>query len=49
MHKKKFTFLAVAMTVVLILTSCATPTPEVIEKVITQVVEKVVTQVVEVE
>jgi len=49
MQKKMFGFLAVAMSVVLILTSCATPTPEVIEKVITQMVEKVVTQVVEVE
>jgi len=45
----KATFLAITMTIALILTSCATPTPEVIEKIVTQVVEKVVTQVVEVE
>ena len=43
----KVTFLAVTMTIALILTSCAQPTAEVIEKVVTKVVEKVVTQVVE--
>jgi hypothetical protein len=45
----KATFLAVAMITALILTSCATPTPEVIEKVVTQVVEQEVTKEVQVE
>jgi peptide/nickel transport system substrate-binding protein len=45
-HNWQATFLAVAVTAALILTSCATPTPQVIEKIVTQVVEKVVTQVV---
>jgi peptide/nickel transport system substrate-binding protein len=41
--------LAVATTIVLILTSCATPTPEVIEKIVTQVVQETVKETVIVE
>lgn len=47
--KRLFGLLISLLITVSLLASCATPEPEVIEKVITQVVEKVVTQVVEVE
>jgi hypothetical protein len=46
-RKKLATVLAVITIIAsMVLSACATPTPEVIEKVVTQVVEKVVTQVV---
>jgi ABC-type transport system substrate-binding protein len=44
--KRVSMFLAVVVIGGLLLTACATPTPEVIEKVVTKEVEKVVTQVV---
>ena len=49
MLKKWASLFALVMAVVLILSACATPTPEVIEKVVTQVVEveKEVTKIVE--
>ena len=46
-YKKLSVMVAVLMTVSLILSACATPTAEVVEKVVTQEVEKVVTQEVE--
>jgi peptide/nickel transport system substrate-binding protein len=46
-YKKLGVMVAVLMTVSLILSACATPTPEVVERVVTQEVEKVVTQEVE--
>jgi len=43
---KSLSFVVVAITVLTMMVGCATPTPEVVEKVITKEVEKVVTQVV---
>jgi len=43
-YKKLSVMVAVLMTVSLILSACATPTAEVVEKVVTQEVEKVVTR-----
>ena len=46
MKKMLFTLIAIA-TIMSMLAGCATPTPEVVEKIVTQEVEKVVTQIVE--
>jgi len=46
MKKMLFTLVAIA-TIMSMLAGCATPTPEVVEKIVTQEVEKVVTQIVE--
>jgi peptide/nickel transport system substrate-binding protein len=46
LYKKQGVILAILMMVTLVLSACATPTAEVVEKVVTQEVEKVVTQVV---
>jgi len=43
---KKLSVMMAILTVSLLLSACATPTPEVIEKIVTKEVEKVVTQVV---
>jgi multiple sugar transport system substrate-binding protein len=45
--KRTAMFVSVIVILTMLLTSCAAPTPQVVEKVVTQVVEKQVTQVVE--
>ena len=47
MRKKLFVILGVLVALSMILAACGTPTPQIVEKIVTQEVEKVVTQEVE--